>query len=106
VEHQHEEDQRIFPGREGVGALSVCAELEELNISGTKLTGRGLSALSGLANLRTLHLQGQKLTDRDVPALAAIRSLKRVMLGRNQFSGAGFAALKQALPECDINTLG
>ena len=66
----------------------------------------GLSALSGLANLRTLHLQGQKLTDRDVPALAAIRSLKRVMLGRNQFTGAGFAALKRALPECDINTLG
>lgn len=90
---------------EGVGALSACAELEELHLSGTKLTGRGLSALSALTNLRTLHVQSQKLTAKDVPALASIRSLKRVMLGRNEFTGAGFAALKRALPECDINTL-
>jgi hypothetical protein len=90
----------------GVRMLSACAELEELDLAGTKATGGCLSALSGLANLRTLHLQGQKLTDRDVPALASIRSLRRVMLGRNKITGAGFAALKRALPECDINTLG
>ncbi len=91
---------------EGVRWLASCTELEELFLSGTKVTGRALPFLAGLPKLGTLHLQHQKLTDRDVPALAALRSLKRVMVGRNQFTGAGLAELKRALPACDVNTLG
>ena len=90
----------------GVSVLAACTELEELNLSGTKATGRGLEALAGLANLRTLHLQRQKLTDRAASSLASIRSLRRVLVGGNLFTGAGLAALRRAMPECDINTLG
>lgn len=86
--------------------IARCTLIEELSLAGTKVTGKGLAQLEPLTKLHTLHLQQQKLTDKDVPTLARLTSLKLLLVNKNKFTGAGFAALKRALPNCDVNTLG
>jgi hypothetical protein len=95
-----------------LSCLAVRSTRRRLLVRGSGRTDSTPKPVESLARHRC-HAPSQhavppaeRLTDRDVPALAAIRSLERVMLGRNQFTGAGFAALKRALPECDMNTLG
>jgi Leucine-rich repeat (LRR) protein len=45
------------------------ANLEALNLQGTKLTDAGLVHLKGLANLQTLDLKGTQVTDAGVKSL-------------------------------------
>ncbi|MEM9353430.1 MAG: leucine-rich repeat domain-containing protein [Planctomycetota bacterium] len=82
-----------------VSPLLGLSDLESLNLEGTQVSD--VSPLTGLASLQALYLNGTQVSD--VSPLAGLAGLKALELSGTQVSDESAAALKEALPDCDIN---
>jgi hypothetical protein len=90
-------------GLEAIGKLKTLKELELAECN--KITAAGLKHLTNLTNLEKLDLSYVKLNDDAVDslcALSSLKSLKLLNLEGNNFTDAGFAKIKAALPGCEI----
>jgi internalin A len=112
----------------GVAELAKLKNLQTLDLHGTRVTGKGLAALAVLPHLRHLKLwQARGIDDTAVPALLEMKaltalelpetgltaggllqlsahpSLKQLYLGGLALSPDQLAALRQALPNCQIS---
>lgn len=117
---------------DGIQSLKDMKDLAYLDILGTRASDVGLGNLSGLRNLTYLAMGNhgvkveisdaglanlaslQKLqaliivncagiTDAGLDHIKKMSNLKRLELSHTQVTDAGFASLKAALPNCEIN---
>lgn len=87
----------------GVQAIATVAELRELRLGGTAITGRGLELLKPLAKLERLNLQGcKRLRDDAAVALAGFHQLRALDLKDSSLSAEAVARIRTALPACEI----
>jgi internalin A len=77
--------------------------LQTLFLEELPVTDAGLKELAPLTELRGLYLRSKNVTDAGLKELARFRKLERLMLGGSPVTGAGMAALKEALPKCNIS---
>jgi internalin A len=111
----------------GVKHLAALENLVSFYVGGTNMTDAGLKELTALKNvsflwleanqvtdagmkhvarfdkLRVLYLYEPQVTDAGFMELAALPSLERVILSKTKVTPAGIAALRKALPKCQIN---
>jgi Leucine-rich repeat (LRR) protein len=111
---------------DNLGFALPLQSLQELNVSGTHVTGRGLASLAQLPKLTRLSLAGSKASDlfaEEVGALTKLESLSlagcavsdaglkhlagmshltHLDLTGTQVTADGVAALQKALPKCRI----
>lgn len=83
-------------GDEAAAMLSSLTRLEELELSGTRITNRTLNALASLPRLRSLGLDRLPLADGDMPALRSLGMLDTLTLRGVHVTDAGIGALSQA----------
>jgi serine/threonine-protein kinase len=83
--------------------LKGLAALKELRLGGTAVTDAGLKELAALRALATLGLEGTGVTDAGLKELAALRELRSLRLAQTAVTDAGVAALKKALPACEVS---
>jgi len=87
----------------GVEQLAGLPCLETIEVDNTEITDRALAALSRSKSIKRLHLDNTAITDRGLSDLARIKSLKYLRLsGCKKVTPAGLAALKEALPGCQV----
>jgi len=88
---------------DGLKHLADLTQLRWLNLSGTQFSGTGLKHLSGLSHLESLDLSRSMVTDEGLERVKALKSLKWLNLAASiQFSEESVAALRKALPDCQI----
>jgi len=114
------EDKHITP-------LSDIANLNELDLSNTKISGAGLAAIKnnksmtklslantvvddaalkhieGLTNLMSINLYNTKVTDAGLAVLKNMKFLRKVYAWKSGITENGAAELKKALPNVDVN---
>jgi hypothetical protein len=84
--------------------IAGLKRLRTLNLSGNSwLTDEGLNAVADLKDLQELDLTGTKVTDAGLKVLAGIKSLRQVGLSDTAVTDAGVADLQKALPDCKID---
>ncbi|MBL8176380.1 MAG: hypothetical protein JNK48_17015 [Bryobacterales bacterium] len=110
-----------------MGTIAALAQLEALNLAGVRLTNSGLARLRSLVRLKELDLSKTQvgaaaldtlqsmaamerlslwktagIDDSAVPALGALKGLKLLDAAETKLSEAGAAALRKALPQCQV----
>jgi hypothetical protein len=78
--------------------------LRALQLSHTGITDVGLAGLNGFAELTHLGLDGTVVTDDSIPVIAGFKSLKYLNLSDTDMTDAGMRKLRDALPECRVET--
>jgi internalin A len=87
----------------GMQAIASVAELRDLRLAGTAVTGRGLALLVSLAKLERLNLQGcRKLQDDAAIVLAGFKHLRMLDLKESSLGAEAVARIRAALPDCEI----
>src|SRR5262249_19832097 len=74
--------------------------VEALDLSGCAIDNLGFAA--PLANLQELNVSGTKVADDALKALEGLRNLRKLDLTGTQVTAGGVAALQKALPKCRI----
>ena len=87
----------------GLAAIADLKGLVRLHLETTKITDAGLEHLKGLENLEYLNLYGTAVTDAGLKHLHGLKKLKKLYLWQAPVTEEGAAALKQALPDVQIN---
>ena len=72
--------------------------LEALDLSGCAIDNLGFAA--PLANLQELNVSGTKVADDALKALEGLPNLRKLDLTGTQVTADGVAALQKALPKC------
>ncbi len=87
---------------EGLARLSDMLPLEFLNLAQTEIGDRGIEPLMALPKLKYVILNGTKVTDRSLSMLAKSSSLEGVSLMETAVSAKAIEALKTLRPNCTI----
>ena len=75
--------------------LTAVRDLEELNLSGARISDEGLVNLRDLTKMKTLDLWGNDaITDKGLRHLASMRRLEQLWLGATEIRGTGLAHLR------------
>lgn len=85
--------------------LALLTDLRDLRLllaAGPGVTDAGLEYLKGLTALQWLSLANTHVTDGGLEHLKGLTALGLLNLSLTQVTDAGVAALKQALPDCEI----
>ena len=83
----------------GLEPVATVTALEELNLSGLTITGRGIEKLKTLANLARLDLHGcKRVGDEAVPFLAQLAALKWVDVQDTSMTANGIGELRRLRP--------
>jgi Leucine-rich repeat (LRR) protein len=90
-------------GEQGIDAIASVTALRELNVSGTAIGLSGLRQLSALPALERLGLQNcTRVGHESVALLAGMRRLKWLDVAGTALTPEDVAAVKAALPQCQI----
>ncbi|WP_417383137.1 protein kinase domain-containing protein [Gimesia sp.] len=89
---------------EGIKHLQGLNSLYEITLATTGITDEGLQYLVGLENLGKLDLVNCKITDVGLKYLYNMKTLRNLKLSQTKVTPEGIAALKQALPKCEIES--
>lgn len=74
--------------------LKGLAELQNLDLSGTKITDAGLVHLTGLTKLQELRLSSTKITDDGLEQLKGLSQLQKLYLSNNKITDDGLVHLE------------
>ena len=88
----------------GLEHLAELTRLQWLSLSGTKVSDAGLEQVGRLTQLRRLQLGGTKVTDGGLKHLVGLRQLQYLGLYNTKVTETGVKKLRQALPNCVIDT--
>lgn len=98
------------------GMKSICnlTNLTSLNLAkniddrqGRKpptITDAGVAWLKGMKQLKSLNLSGNQITDGSLKTILALKTLERLNLSDTKLTAAGEAKVKEALPDCWVQT--
>ena len=84
--------------------LKNFPKLNALTFASDQVTNAGLATLPTLKDLTSLSLSGTQFDDAGVEHLKQLTKLTNLHLVQNKLTSAGLAELKQALPNCKIET--
>jgi Leucine-rich repeat (LRR) protein len=88
---------------DGMQSIAAVAELRELRLAGTAVSGRGLGLLTSLPKLERLNLQGcRKLRDDAATVLAEFKHLRMLDVKDSSLSAEAVARIRAALPACQV----
>jgi len=85
-------------GDEAFDVLAGFPNLEQLNLNGTRVSGKGLGRLSGLKTLRRLSLANTNVTAADLERLAPFGKLASIHLWRTAVTTDQASALAKKYP--------
>jgi serine/threonine-protein kinase len=86
----------------GVAQLESLSSLTTLQLSYTAVGDEGMKSLSKLTQIATLNLTGSNITDTAIDTLCELDSLTKLGIRHTKISPAGYARLKEKLPDCEI----
>jgi hypothetical protein len=89
---------------EGLNAISQLRDLFSIHLDGASIHGPGLAVVSRLPKLRNLGLRRCPIDDRGLEYLKSFTALRYVQLQGTRITRAGLKQLREALPECRIET--
>ena len=87
---------------QGLQHLRKLKNLQELNLSSTKITDVGLKELKQLEKLHILGLAETRITDAGLRDLKELNNLKELYVANSRVTDAGVEELKAARPELRI----
>ena len=82
--------------------LKPLPKLRVLGLIDTQVTDAGIPSLKALAALTELRLVGTNITDRSVNHFKSLKNLEKLSLERTNVSKKGAAAIRAALPKCEV----
>jgi Leucine-rich repeat (LRR) protein len=88
----------------GLEHLKGLTNLRVLGVFGPEVSDAGLIHLQGLTELRTLDLRSTKVSNAGLKRLKTLTNLTFLDLKGTKVTAAGVAALRQALPQCRIES--
>jgi serine/threonine protein kinase len=88
----------------GLAELKRFPQLKMLHLFNTAVTDAGLQHLVANQNLAELYLVRCRIGDDGLKQLARLKNLKSVQLQETAVTAQGIAALRTALPECQVGT--
>ncbi len=87
----------------GVESIATLTELKELRLGGLSISARSLAKLKSLDKLERLSLHRcKRVGDDAVPSLSGFTRLKALDVKDTSMTEQGIAALRKALPQCQI----
>ena len=89
---------------DGLKAVEPLKNLRRLHLENTKITDAGLAHVKDLAKLEYLNLYATQVTDSGLSQLEGLKNLRSLYLWQTKVTPAGVDKLKQALPQCHIDT--
>jgi hypothetical protein len=87
----------------GLVNLKSLTNLTELHLEHTQVHDADLANVSGLVRLTYLNLYDTPITDAGLEHLKALTNLQHLHLWQTKVTDEGIAALRKALPDCDID---
>ena len=88
----------------GLAEVGRLTRLKGLYLTRTGITDAGLAHLKNLEKLETLILWDTRIGDAGLEHLGSLGYLQEVILWNTAVTPRGVAALKAALPDCDVST--
>ncbi len=70
-------------------------KLEEINLSGTNITGSGVAHLTGMTGLRSLMISSSPLTDEGLANIGKLTTLRQLYFGWGKYTDSGIANLSK-----------
>ena len=86
----------------GLRELARLKSLQIVYLNGTRVSDAGLKVVADMKSLQSLCLSGIGVTDEGMKELAGLKDLHVLYLGGTGVTDAGVAALRKALPMCNI----
>jgi hypothetical protein len=83
--------------------LQGLTQLENLTLSGNRITDKGLELIAHLPNLTTLDLDATDVSDAGLVTLQSMKSLKAVRLGGTRVTPEGVKKLEAAIPGIEVD---
>lgn len=87
----------------GLAQVAAMPNLVRLHLQNTRVTDAGLAQVGKLAQLEYLNLYGTAVTDAGLGQLAPLKNLRSLYLWQTKATEAGAKALRERLPDLDIN---
>ena len=84
-------------------SLPKMTNLRKLDLNQTAITDAGLDAVAQLEHLEWLNLYGTAVTDAGIAKLKTLTKLKKLYLWNSKATPAGAEALREELPELEVN---
>jgi uncharacterized membrane protein len=85
-------------GDEVIPVLSNFPRLEQLNLSGTGITGKNLSMLSAQKHLETISLSGTRVSAESLQGLRGLPKLRTVYLAKAHIDSISLSILRSSMP--------
>jgi hypothetical protein len=89
---------------ESLSPLEQHNEIEWISLWHTNATDKHIAMFRNMPLLRILDLRQTEITDDSVEMLTGFTKLELLLVTDTGISEGGVAKLRQALPDCDINT--
>jgi Leucine-rich repeat (LRR) protein len=94
-------DGNVFSAS-GLQELAKRTELTDLSLAGAGVSDLTVANLAGLKGLKRLSLANTGLSDAGLKHLEGLAALEHLDLSGTKVTADGVAALKQALPKCEV----
>ncbi len=83
--------------------LQGLTQIEQLSLSGNRITDKGLELIAHLPNLATLDLDATDVSDAGIVSLQSMKNLKAIRLGGTHVTPEGVKKLQEAIPGIDVD---
>jgi Leucine Rich repeat len=83
--------------------LQGLTQLQNLSLSGNRITDKGLELIAHLPKLETLDLDATDVSDAGIVSLQSMKSLRAVRLGGTLVTPEGVKKLQAAIPGIDVD---
>jgi Leucine Rich repeat len=83
--------------------LQGLTQLQDLTLTGNRITDKGLDLIAHLPNLETLELDATDVSDAGIVSLQSMKHLKAVRLGGTHVTPEGVKKLQESFPGIDID---
>jgi len=87
-----------------VAKLANAKNLKRIRLAETAITDASIDTLVKLNQLESINLYGTKVTDAGIAKLSALPNLKTLFIWQTSVTPEAIAALKQKLPNLEVNT--
>ncbi|MEZ6054019.1 MAG: hypothetical protein R3B91_01370 [Planctomycetaceae bacterium] len=89
---------------DGLNQITSLTKLKELNLQSTDVSDDTLDIVAQLSSLENLNLMETRISSAGLAKLHGLKNLKSINLANTDVDDAGITALKEAIPNLDVQT--